>query len=129
MKFFKKKTEGTVRNDELDIDKLLTGDRKPVKPAKQPLPTRKLLIAAGAVGLVLVFALITMMVAISVGKRTDPNFGFKDLFAPTTAATTQPTITVPANLATSPATAPVVKPTEPALPPLRLNRERRGAFT
>ena len=51
MKFFKKKTEETVCNDELDIDKLLTGDRKPVKPAKQPLPTRKLLIAAGAVNL------------------------------------------------------------------------------
>ena len=129
MKFFKKKPEKTVRDDGIDIDKLLTGDRKPVKPAKQPLPTRKLLIAAGAVGLVLVCALITMMVAISVGKRTDPNFGFKDLFAPTTAATTQPTTTVPATLATSPATAPVVKPTEPADPPLRLNREKRGEFT
>ena len=132
MKFFKKKTEETVQSDVLDIDKLLTGDRKPVKPAKQPLPTRKLLIAAGAVGLVLVFALITMIVAISVGKRTDPNFGFKDLFAPTTAATTQPTTTVPATLSTPPATTPTAKPTDPTQPtepPLRFDEVTKGEIT
>ena len=136
MKFFKKKTEETVRNDELDFDKLLSGDRKPIKPAKQPLPTRKLLIAAGAVGLVLVFALITMMVAISVGKRTDPNFGFKDLFAPTTAAATQPTTTIPetqkATLSTPPATKPTAKPTDPTQPtepPLRFDEVTKGEIT
>ena len=132
MKFFKKKPEETVQSDVLDIDKLLTGDRKPVKSAKQPLPTRKLLIAAGAVGLVLVFALITMMVAISVGKRTDPNFGFRDLFAPTTAATTQPTTTVPATLSTPPATTPTAKPTDPTAPtepPLRFDEVTKGEIT
>ena len=117
MKFFEKKTEKPVRDDVIDeayIDRLLSGDRKPAKPAKKPLPIRKPLILFGGVGLVLVFALITMIVAVSVGRRTDPNFGFKDLFAPTTAAATQPTTTVPATLSTSPAvTLPAVRPTEP----------------
>ena len=74
MKFFEKKTEKPVRDDVIDeayIDRLLSGDRKPAKPAKKPLPIRKPLILFGGVGLVLVFALITMIVAVSVGRRTD----------------------------------------------------------
>lgn len=134
MKFFEKKTEKPVRDDVIDeayIDRLLSGDRKPAKPAKKPLPIRKLLILFGGVGLVLVFALITMMVAISVGKRTDPNFGFKDLFAPTTAATTQPTTTAP-NTEPSGITLPAVRPTEPPEPtvsPLRVNAIKQGEIT
>ena len=98
MPFFKKKTEKTVRTDIIDeayIDKLLSGDRKPVKPAKKPLPHIKLLIIAGGIGLVLVLALIVMLVAVSVGRRTDPDFGFRDLFAPATESTPQQTTTVP----------------------------------
>ena len=126
MKFFKKKPEETVQSDVLDIDKLLTGDRKPVKPAKQPLPTKKLLLAFGSAGLVLVFALITMLVAVSVGRRTDPDFGFRDLFVPTTTQQTTQKETQKVTLSTSPATKPTEPPTEP---PLRLETINQGDIT
>ena len=146
MSFFKKKTEKTVRTDIIDeayIDKLLSGDRKPVKPAKKPLPHKKLLIIAGGIGLVLVFSLITTMIAVSVGRRTDPDFGFRDLFAPATESSPQQTTTVPGSTAgttqptteaveptaeptTEPATEPTTEPTEP---PLRIHQAKRGEIT
>lgn len=135
MRFFKKKTEETVHADVIDnayIDKLLTGDRKPVKPAKQPLPTKKLLLAFGGAGLVLVFALITMLVAVSVGRRTDPDFGFRDLFVPTTTQQTTQKETQKATLSTPPATTPTAKPTEPTEPtepPLRFDEVTKGELT
>lgn len=132
MRFFKKKTEETVHADVIDnayIDKLLTGDRKPVKPAKQPLPTKKLLLAFGSAGLVLVFALITMLVAVSVGRRTDSDFGFRDLFVPTTTQQTTQKETQKETLSTPPATMPTVKPTEPTEPPLRFDTVKDGEIT
>ena len=132
MRFFKKKTEETVHADVIDnayIDKLLTGDRKPVKPAKQPLPTKKLLLAFGSAGLVLVFALITILVAVSVGRRTDPDFGFRDLFVPTTTQQTTQKETQKATLSTPPATTPSVKPPEPTEPPLRFDEVIKGEIT
>ena len=151
---FEKETEKTVRDDVIDaayIDRLLSGDRKPVKPIQQknikpeshpakqdqqkdmesdsqPNPTYpKYILWCGIAALLLVFAFLTITLAISVGRRTDPNFGFKDLFAPTTAAATQPTTTAPkVTLSTSPATKPTEPPTEP---PLRLETINQGDIT
>ena len=135
MPFFKKKTEKSVHTDIIDdayIDKLLTGDRKLVKPAKKPLPHKKLLILAGGIGLVLVFSLITMMIAVSVGRRADPDFGFRDLFVPTTTQQTTQKETQKATLSTPPATTPTEKPTEPTEPtepPLSFDMVKNGEIT
>ena len=138
MKLFKKKTEETAQSDVLDIEKLLTGDRKPVKPAKKPLPTQsmptqKLLIVFGGAGLVLVFALITMIVAISVGRRTDPDFGFRDLFVPTketaTISTTPPSGTAIPTTTVRPTTEPETEPPKPTQEPFRLDHYEFDGFT